>query len=51
MKKYGDHNISFRGFMVDSAYANWIGVHIVFESGNPNEPMEGMERTCKFHSS
>lgn len=49
MKNHGLSNINFKGFMADSAQANFIGVRRVFGSGNPKEPIQGGERTCGFH--
>ena len=49
MADNGVHNVNFKGFMADSAQANWIAVRKVYGSGNPNEPMEDRERTCFYH--
>jgi hypothetical protein len=46
------HNVAkpqFKGFMADSAQANWNAVRIIYGSGNKEEPMEDRERTCQFH--
>jgi hypothetical protein len=40
---------NFKGFMADSAHANWNAVQIVYGSGNPKVPMENRERTCLLH--
>jgi len=40
---------SFKGFMADSAMANWNAVRIVYGSGKPNEVMENCKRTCLLH--
>ena len=42
-------NVQFRGFMVDSAQANWNAIRIVYGSGDASIPMEDQERTCLFH--
>lgn len=39
----------FKGFMADSAQANWNAVRIVYGSGDATTPMENQERTCLFH--
>jgi hypothetical protein len=40
---------NFKGFMVDSAQANWNMVRIVYGSGDPSIKMVDKERTCLFH--
>ena len=42
-------DIQFKGFMADSAQANWNAVQIVYGGGDPTVPMEEWERTCLFH--
>ena len=42
-------NVNFKGFMVDSAHANWIAVRKNYGDGDPSIPLEGHERTCLFH--
>lgn len=49
MHKHGVNDMSFHGFMVDSAQTNLIGVKRVFCNKKSNEPMEDMEKTCEFH--
>lgn len=49
MAENGVPNVNFKGFMADSAQANWIAVRKVYGSGNPDEPMEDRERTCFYH--
>ena len=49
MADNGVPNVNFKGFMADSAQANWIAVKKVYGSGNPDEPMEDCERTCFYH--
>ena len=39
----------FKGFMADSAQANWNAVRIVYGGGDLTVPMEERERTCLFH--
>ena len=45
----GLDSIQFKGFMADSAQANWNAVQIVYGGGDPTVPMENHERTCLFH--
>ena len=33
-------DIQFKGFMADSAQANWNAVRIVYRGGDPTVPME-----------
>lgn len=42
-------NVQFKGFMADSAQANWNAIRIVYGSGDASIPMEDQERTCLFH--
>jgi hypothetical protein len=49
MAKNGVENTNFKGFMADSAQANWNVVQIVYGSGEPKVPMENQERTCLLH--
>jgi len=42
---------SFKGFMADSAMANWNAMRIVYSSGKPDEMMENREKTCLLHLS
>ena len=42
-------NPNFKGFMADSAQANWNAVRIVYGSGDPVVCMQRRERTCFFH--
>ena len=39
----------FRGFMANSAQANWNAVRIVYGSGDSKVPIKGREKTCYFH--
>jgi hypothetical protein len=49
LEKYGVQNANFKGFMCDSAQANFNAIRTIFGFGIPSEPMENMERTCQFH--
>jgi hypothetical protein len=49
MAKNGVKNTNFKGFMVDSAHANWNAVRIVYGSGDPKVPMENRDHTCLLH--
>jgi len=42
-------NPNFKGFMADSAMANWNAIYIVYGNGSANEKMENHERTCLLH--
>ena len=46
MEVHGYSNITFKGFMADSAQANFNAIRIVFGSGDPKVPMENQEQTC-----
>jgi hypothetical protein len=39
----------FKGFMADSAEANWNAVRVIYGSGDASIPMKDQERTCLFH--
>ena len=49
LSRYGVKNVNFKGFMADSAQANFNVVRKIFGSGNRSIPMKGKERTCQFH--
>jgi hypothetical protein len=49
MAKNGVENTNFKGFMADSAQANWNAVRIVYGSGDPKVPMENRECTCLLY--
>jgi hypothetical protein len=49
MAKNGIENTNFKGFMADSAQANWNAVGIVYGNGDPKVPMENRERTYLLH--
>ena len=47
--KHDIPNPKFKGFMADSAQANWNAVRIIYGNGDEAVPMENQERTCLFH--
>jgi hypothetical protein len=49
LEKHGLTNVNFKGFMCDSAQANFSAVRVIFGSGDPSIPMANKERTCFFH--
>jgi hypothetical protein len=49
MARFNVAKPQFKGFMADSAQANWNAVRIIYGSGKKEEPMEDQERTCQFH--
>ena len=49
MRKNGLENTNFKGFMADSAGANWHAVRKVYGTRDPYEPREDKECTCLFH--
>ena len=49
VQRHGVDDIQFKGFMADSAQANWNAVRIVYGRGDPAVRMENRERTCLFH--
>jgi hypothetical protein len=49
MQRNGVEKPNFKGFMADSAQANWNAVRIVYGSGDPKVPIENRERTCLLH--
>ncbi len=49
MARHGIPKPYFKGFMADSAQANWNAVRIVYGSGDPKVSIDGRERTCYFH--
>ena len=46
LKQHGLEDVNFKGFMADSAYANFNAIRRIFGSSNKNIPMEGKKRTC-----
>jgi hypothetical protein len=49
MTRHGIDHPNFKGFMADSAMANWNAVRIVYGNGSANDKMENRERTCLLH--
>ena len=49
MAENGVPKTNFKGFMADSAQANWNAVRRVYGDGDPSLPMVARERTCLFH--
>ena len=49
MSRHGVENPNFKGFMADSAMANWNALRIVYGSGSAHEVMDNRERTCLLH--
>lgn len=49
MARHVVHNVNFKGFMADSAQANWGAVRLVYGSGDKDVPIEGKERSCLLH--
>ena len=49
LDQHGVKNVNFKGFMADSAHANFNAVRKIFGSGDKNVSMDGKERTCQFH--
>ena len=45
LQNNGMENLNFKGFMVDSAGANWHAVRKVYGNGDSNELMEDRELT------
>ena len=51
VKRHGQRwcsNVNFKGFMCDSAQANFNAVKVLFGSGDPKVSMENRERTRLF---
>jgi hypothetical protein len=49
MARHGVPEPKFKGFMADSAQANWNAVRVIYGSGDATIPMKDQERTCLFH--
>ncbi len=49
MARHDIPNPNFKGFMADSAQANWNSIRVVYGSGDASVPIENKERTCLFH--
>ena len=42
-------NVNLKGFMVDSAHANWNAIRKTYGDGDPNLPMVSCKCICLFH--
>jgi hypothetical protein len=51
MARHGIPKPHFKGFMADSAQANWNAVRIVYGSGDPKVPIDGRERIYSIRPS
>jgi hypothetical protein len=49
MAWHGIPEPKFKGFMADSAQANWNAVRVIYGSGDATISMKDQERTCLFH--
>jgi hypothetical protein len=49
MARHGVPEPQFKGFMADSAQANWNALRVIYGSGDATIPMKDQERTCLFH--
>ena len=49
MADHGIINVNFKGFMRDSARANWQAVRFIYGIGDTKVEMLDRERTCLFH--
>ena len=49
MARYGLLIVNFKGFIVDSASANWNVVRKIYRTGDPHTKMPDCERTYLFH--
>ena len=49
VQRHGLDDVQFKGFMANSAQANWNAMRIVYGGGDLVVPMENRERTCLFH--
>ena len=49
MAQHGTPKPNFKGFMADSAQANWNAVRIIYGSGDPTVKMVDRERSCLLH--
>ena len=47
--RHGVPSPKFKGFMADSAQANWNAVRVIYGSGDATVPMKDQESTCLFH--
>ena len=49
MERNGVVDTNFKGFMADSAQANWNAVRVIYGNGKKEDRMDDRERTCQFH--
>ena len=49
LTRHGVKNVNFKGFMTNSAQANFNAVRKFFGSRDSSIPMEGKERIYQFH--
>jgi hypothetical protein len=49
MAKHGIPKPKFKGFMADSAQANWNVIRVIYNCGDATIPMKDQEMTCLFH--
>jgi hypothetical protein len=49
LTRHGIPEPKFKGFMADSAQANWNAIRVIYGSGDAAIPMKDQERTCLFH--
>jgi hypothetical protein len=49
LARHGILEPKFKGFMADSAQANWNAIRVIYESGDVAIPMKDQERTCLFY--
>jgi hypothetical protein len=49
MARHGVPEPKFKGFMADSAQANWNAIRVIYGSGDTTISMKDQERTCLFH--
>jgi hypothetical protein len=49
MARHGIPEPKFKGFMADSAQANWNAVRVIYGSGDATIPMKDQERMCLFY--
>ena len=49
MARHGVPSPKFKGFMADSAQANWNAIRVIYGSGNATIPMKDQEKTCLFY--
>jgi len=49
MERNGVVHTNFKGFIADSAQANWNAVWVIYGNGKKEDRMDDRERTCQFH--